>query len=81
MVFVDTPGVNSQIRKPFNRSLNKLALQMLPDVDVVLWVVEAGRWTELEEQLKVDVLNCQHPVVVAVNKVDRFADKNRLLPA
>lgn len=79
-IFVDTPGVNHNIRKPFNRGLNKLALQVLPEVDVVLWVVEAQQWTALEADLLPQILACKKPVVVALNKVDRVKNKNQLLP-
>jgi GTP-binding protein Era len=80
LIFMDTPGVNSAIKKPFNRRLNKLALQSLADVDVIVWVVEAGQWTDLEDSLLKPVLAANKPTLLAINKIDHIVDKSTLLP-
>ena len=38
-LFVDTPGINFNIRKNFNRLLNKNALSAIYDADVIIHVV------------------------------------------
>ncbi len=80
LIYMDTPGVNSAIKKPFNRRLNKLALQGLADVDVIVWVIEAGQWTDLEDSLLKPVLAANKPTLLAINKIDHIADKSQLLP-
>lgn len=80
LVYVDTPGLHRREVTAMNRYLNQTAGQALADVDAVVFVVDAGRWTE-EDDLVLERLRAQAlPVVLAVNKVDRVRDKNRLLP-
>src|SRR3954451_10322404 len=43
-VFVDTPGFQTQHAAALNRTLNRTVHSVLADVDVVLFVVEAGRF-------------------------------------
>ena len=43
-VFVDTPGFQTKHSAPLNRNLNRTVQGVLGDVDVVLFVVEAGRF-------------------------------------
>src|SRR6188768_3099979 len=44
-VFVDTPGFQTKHAAALNRSLNRTVQSTLSDVDVVLFVVEAGRFS------------------------------------
>ena len=44
-VFVDTPGFQSQHKNALNRLMNRSVTQTLADVDVVLFLIEAGRWS------------------------------------
>ena len=43
-IFVDTPGFQTKHSAPLNRTLNRTVHSVLADVDVVLFVVEAGRF-------------------------------------
>ena len=43
-VFVDTPGFQTTFSNALNRAMNRGVTQTLNDVDVVLFVVEAGRF-------------------------------------
>jgi GTP-binding protein Era len=43
-VFVDTPGFQVKHANPLNRTLNRTVQSTLSDVDIVLFVVEAGRF-------------------------------------
>ncbi len=79
-IFVDTPGMHKPVGKAINRMLNRAALDALTDVDVILFLVEAGDWQE-EDELVLERLRAQQaPVILVVNKVDRIADKQQLLP-
>jgi GTP-binding protein Era len=48
-VFVDTPGFQTRHDAAINRSLNRAVTSTLADVDVVLFVVEAGRFGRDDE--------------------------------
>ena len=78
-VFVDTPGFQTKNGSVLNRLMNRSITQALHDVDVILVVIEAGGISREDRQV-FDLLPPGYPVVLAVNKVDRLADKKRLLP-
>ncbi|MBE2294730.1 MAG: GTPase Era [Phycisphaerales bacterium] len=82
IVYVDTPGLHHRQgrQRALNRYLNRAAVSVLSYVDVVVWLVEAPRWTEEDEDVLHRLAEFTGPVVLAVNKVDRIADKSRLLP-
>jgi GTP-binding protein Era len=80
IVYVDTPGLHRQRRRAMNRYLNRAAASVLGYVDVVVFLIEAPRWTEEDEDVLRRLADFHGPVVLAANKVDRIADKRRLLP-
>ena len=80
IVYVDTPGLHRQSRRAMNRYLNRAAASVLGYVDVVVFLVEALRWTDEDEDVLSRLVGFQGPVALAVNKVDRISDKTRLLP-
>lgn len=80
IVYVDTPGLHRQGRRAMNRYLNRAAASVLGYVDVVVFLVEALRWTDEDEDVLSRLVDFQGPVALAVNKVDRISDKTRLLP-
>lgn len=80
MIFVDTPGLHTNSKKAMNRYLNKAASSTLTDVDVVVWLVSAQAFGEEEEHILNLLTGAQVPVLLAVNKIDKLADKAELLP-
>ncbi len=78
-VFVDTPGFQTQYGNALNRAMNRGVTQTLSDVDLVLFVVEAGRY-DAKDQAVVRLLPKDRPVILVVNKTDQFKDRNELLP-
>ena len=78
-VFVDTPGFQTQHRNALNRSMNRTVSQVLADVDLVFFVIEAGRFGE-DDRKVLDVIPADARVVLVINKVDLLKDKTRLLP-
>lgn len=80
IVFVDTPGLHARQTRAMNRYLNRAAVDSLRDVDVVIFVVEGTRWQEDDDWVleKLSQLTC--PVILAINKIDRVANKTDLLP-
>jgi len=80
IVYVDTPGLHEGGRRAMNRYMNEAAASALGDVDVVVFMIEAGRWTEDDERVLQRLQAVKAPVVAVINKADRLRDKNRLLP-
>lgn len=78
-IFVDTPGFQTKHRNALNRLMNRSVTQTLADVDVVLFMIEAGKWGSGEKDL-VGLLPKDRPVVLVVNKVDRLTDRATVLP-
>jgi GTP-binding protein Era len=79
LIFVDTPGFQTKHRSALTRIMNRSVTQSLQEVDVVLWVIEALKFDELDAALQ-RLLPGKVPVVLAINKIDRLGDKNALLP-
>jgi GTP-binding protein Era len=80
VVFVDTPGLHLNAKKAVNRYMNRAAKSALADVDLIIFVVEASRWTEDDENVLRQLRAAEVPVVLAVNKIDHIKDKAELLP-
>ena len=78
-VFVDTPGFQTQHANALNRVMNRGVTQALADVDVVILVVDAGRF-DARDRAVVRLLPAGCPVILAVNKCDQQKDKTALLP-
>ena len=78
-VFVDTPGFQTTHRNALNRAMNRAVTSAFIDVDLILLVVEAGRWGSGEAEL-LQRLPEGTPVILVINKIDRLADKAALLP-
>ena len=70
-IYVDTPGIHTKEPKAINKFMNKAATTMIRDVDVILFVVEMDKWTELEDNIVNKIGNSDIPVILVVNKVDK----------
>jgi len=80
IIYIDTPGLHNGAGRAINRFMNRVAFGAIQDVDVVVFMVEALRWTEEDGFVLGRLKGGGLPVVLAVNKVDQVADKSRLLP-
>jgi GTPase len=78
-IFVDTPGFQTQHSTALNRSLNRAVTSTLSSVDVVLFVVEAGRFGADDEKV-LSLLPPKADVLLVANKIDRVNDKATMLP-
>lgn len=79
VVFIDTPGYQTEHRSAMNRVMNRSVVAGLQDVDAAIWVVEALRNDERDEVVA-GLLKSGCPVILAINKTDTVKDKKRLLP-
>ncbi|MCP4128976.1 MAG: GTPase Era [Gammaproteobacteria bacterium] len=80
IVYVDTPGIHTRGSQPMNKYLNRTAKSALSDVDLLLFVVEALRWTEEDEMVLKTITKYGVKCILLVNKVDRVKNKQELLP-
>ncbi|NRF66847.1 GTPase Era [Aquincola sp. S2] len=78
-VFVDTPGFQTRHSTALNRSLNRTVQGALADVDVVLFVVEAGRFG-LDDAKVLALLPPDRPAILVANKLDAVQRRADLLP-
>lgn len=78
-VFVDTPGFQTKHAAALNRNLNRTVQATLGDVDVVLFVVEAGRFG-LDDAKVLALLNDEKPVLLIANKLDAVHRRAELAP-
>lgn len=78
-VFVDTPGFQTKYRNALNTAMNRSVTTTLADVDVILFVVEAGRFGPADEEV-LKLLPKNRPVLLILNKMDELADKSSMLP-
>jgi len=78
-IFVDTPGFQTTHTNALNRLMNRSVTSSFADVDVILLVIEAGRWGAGEEAL-LAMLPEGKPIILVINKIDRWEDKGQLLP-
>ncbi|MES9968855.1 MAG: GTPase Era [Candidatus Thiodiazotropha sp.] len=80
IIYVDTPGIHARSDNAMNRYLNRTAKTALADVDLLIFVVEALSWTSEDEKVLALIKQIETPAIIAVNKVDRIKQKERLLP-
>ncbi|ALG66674.1 GTPase Era [Beggiatoa leptomitoformis] len=80
IVYVDTPGIHQDKHTAMNRYLNRTALGSLDGVDLIVWLVEALVWTEEDAHVLNILESTTLPVILGVNKVDKVANKESLLP-
>lgn len=72
IVFLDTPGLHKPLHK-LGEYMVKSAFQALEDVDLVLWLVEAGNWTLVDDHILDELAEVSQPVVLVANKADRIS--------
>lgn len=82
-VFVDTPGFQTRHGAALNRTLNRTVQGVLADVDLVLFVVEAGRFG-LDDAKVLSLIQNEamrdKPVVLIANKLDNVIRRAELAP-
>ncbi len=79
-IYVDTPGLHDHEGRALNRYMNRTALSAIHDVDVIVFVVDALRWTEGDDWILTRLSQSKAPIILAVNKIDKLSDRSQLLP-
>ena len=81
IVFVDTPGLHRNTGRAMNRLMNRTAVSAIADADLVLFVIEAARWTEEDNDVLQRIKATKVPCIALLNKIDAVHPKERLLEA
>jgi GTP-binding protein Era len=73
IVFVDTPGIHDPLHK-LGEYMVKAAQDAVPDVDVVLFLVDVSVPPTDEDRIVAGFLNqrCRAPVIMVLNKMDQL---------
>ena len=82
-VFVDTPGLHTHHGAALNRTLNPSVRGVLADVDVVLFVVEAGRFDADDARVLALMAPAgagARPVILVANQLDAVRRRADLAP-
>ena len=78
-VFVDTPGFQTLHANALNRSLNQTVRGAVQDVDLVLFVTEAGRFNQADAKV-LALLGEGIPTLLIANKLDQVTQRAGLAP-
>lgn len=79
VVYLDTPGIHKSTGRALNRYMNRVARAAFRDVEAVLFLVEAGRWTRQDRKIAAMLTDLDVPVFLIVNKIDEVEHKQELL--
>ena len=78
-IFVDTPGFQTDHANALNRSLNKTVVGAVSDVDLVLFVVNAGSFAQADAKV-LALLSKGIPVLLIANKLDKVHRREDIAP-
>ena len=78
-VFVDTPGFQTRHSTALNKSLNKAVMGAIGDVDLILFVVEAGSFT-LQDAKVLSLFKPGIPTLLIANKLDTVHRRAEIAP-
>lgn len=79
-VYIDTPGLHQKYKGAMHRFMNREAMTTLEDVDVIVFVVDGLKLTQEDDYAIGLLVHCKQPIILAVNKVDKIKNKEKLLP-
>ena len=80
MVFVDTPGIHIGNKKAINAYMNRAASSTISDVDIIIWLIETGKWTREDNRVLEHINKTDIPVIVCINKIDKLKSTDEVLP-
>ncbi|MFT5426502.1 MAG: GTP-binding protein Era [Gammaproteobacteria bacterium] len=80
IIYVDTPGMQDSPTNAMNRYMNKEATNAIAGVDVLIYMVEALKWTALDEYVLDMIRQKTIPIILVINKMDKVKGKESLLP-
>lgn len=79
-IYVDTPGFHVGKKHKLNKYMMRAIRSALADVDIIIFVVEGLIWRKDDELILENIIKMSCPMILAINKVDKIRDKDKLLP-
>jgi len=86
IVFLDTPGIHKS-NQTLNRFLVETAWQALHGADIILLLLDGSRYIDKPSLLDKEITPLTNPLqnqhenlIIAINKIDKVKNKNKLLP-
>lgn len=76
LIFVDTPGFQTYHRNALNDRLNQNVTEAVAGVDIIVFVIEALRFSDADREV-LQQLPAHIPVVLVINKVDKAKAKDQ----
>ncbi len=75
--YVDTPGIHQRQDKVLNKVLNRAAVSVVNDVDVIFHMVQVNQWTEEDQNVLDTIRSASASVkkICVVNKIDTLPQK------
>lgn len=78
-LFVDTPGFQKKYLTKLNNVLNQSVINTLSDVDVIIFVVEAGIFNSADQEVLLLLSKLKDAkVILVINKQDKLKSKTEL---
>lgn len=78
-IYVDTPGFQTRHANALNKTLNRTVTNTLTASDVILFVIEAGKFGDPDQQV-LDLIPADASCILVINKADKVKDKAELMP-
>ncbi len=78
LVFLDTPGFQTQYRTGLTKAMDRGFKQALSEAHIVLWMIDVTANEQADDELFARFQGIA-PVVIAINKIDRVPNKNKIL--
>lgn len=79
IIYIDTPGFQKKPVTVFNRYMNREIQNSLADTDIVIQVIEALNWTDVDSYIYDIIRKLDRPRLLAINKIDRLENKHDML--
>lgn len=80
ILYVDTPGIHGKETRAINRYMNRSALGVIKDVDLVVFVLDRTAWTKDDQKVADALSRFDRKLIIVINKIDKVEKKNDLLP-
>lgn len=80
IIFLDTPGIHTNMQSALNKQLNRTAMSSITTGDVLIFMVEALRFNQDDEKVLSKLKGVEAPVILVVNKIDKIENKDDLFP-
>lgn len=80
IIFLDTPGIHTNMQSALNKQLNRTAMSSITTGDVLIFIVEALRFNQDDEKVLSKLKGTETPVILVINKIDKIENKEDLFP-